>query len=52
MFKVQDAPKTIPEVDNTPIPQPKKDCAICNGKGFVDINGLGIMKAQCTCRYK
>jgi len=30
--------------------KPKKDCPICNGKGFVEI--VGAMKVACTCKYK
>jgi len=31
--------------------KPKKDCPICQGKGFVPLAG-GSLKVSCTCRYK
>jgi hypothetical protein len=38
------------EITATEEPQPKADCKICGGKGFVDV--CGITKVQCTCKYK
>jgi len=32
-------------------PQPKPDCPICEGKGFVELAG-GTFKVACTCKFK
>jgi len=31
--------------------QPKPDCQICEGKGYVELAG-GSLKVACTCKFK